>query len=301
MKKRLLVIGDAGVRLKLQCERLPYAGEKAEGIKYAYSPDCLGSAAALCAARMGMESVLLARVGSDSNGAKLMSVLSQMGVDTRFMVKDKEASTSLTVLIDEDAADTRMIRYKGASSRLTAADVEEAFNCYPDGVLLRLEGAKESSVAAEKYAADKDIELFVSAADIDNPANVHLPKNISVFVADAKSVLALTEIAPSTPDAALRAATELGRRSSVKNVVFRMNNGCIYVYDGTYGRLLDQYSKGHFFCDVFAPALVTEYIKCGNILAAARFATAATSLWEACGETLESVPTTAEVRRDADL
>jgi len=80
-----------------------------------------------------------------------------------------------------------------------------------------------------------------------------------------------------------------------------MNGGSIYVYDGKFGRILDTASKGHFFCDVFAPALVTEYLRCGNILASARFALAATSLWEACGETLDNVPTTAEVRRDADL
>ena len=36
LKKKLLVIGSAGVRLTLGCDRLPYAGECADGTKYAY-------------------------------------------------------------------------------------------------------------------------------------------------------------------------------------------------------------------------------------------------------------------------
>ena len=299
MKKRLLVIGAAGVRLRLCCERLPYSGETAPGTKYGYKPDCRGGAAALAAARMGVDAVLLARVGHDSNGTKLMSVLSGKGVDTRFMVRDREASTSLTVMIDEAEAGMRMIQYAGASANLTESDVEEAYNCYPDGVLLRLEASRDACVAAEKFAVEKDTELYVSVSDIDSADEVYLPQNIRIFVGDAKSVLALTGIAPSNADSALRAAFELGRQSLVGYTVFRMNSGCIYVYDGKYGRILEQVSKGHFFCDVFAPALITEYLRCGNIIAASRFAAAATSLWEACGETLENVPTESEVRRDA--
>ncbi|MBE6707975.1 MAG: hypothetical protein E7578_01870 [Ruminococcaceae bacterium] len=301
MKKRLLVIGSAGVRLRLGCERLPYAGEKAAGTKYAYSPDCLAGAAALAAARMGVESVLLARVGQDSNGTKLISVLDGKGVDTRFMVRDRNCATSLSVVIDEDAADMRTITYRGAASNLTSADVEEAFNCYPDCVLLRIEGSKDSAVAAERFAKEKDADLYVSIADNEDEDSIHLPSKIKAFVGDAKSVRTVTGIAPSNSDTALRAALELSRKCSVEYTVFRMNSGCIYLYDGKYGRILDITSKGQSFCDIFAPALIAEYLRCGNFFAAARFAAAATSLWEACGETLESVPTTTEVRRDQTL
>ncbi len=301
MKKRLLVIGYAGVRLRLKCERLPYAGEKAEGMKYAYSPDGLAGAAALAAARMGVESVLLARVGQDSNGTKLMNVLESKGVDTRFMVRDRAAATSLTVIIDEDAADDRMISYSGAAANISSGDVEEAFNCYPDCVLLRLESSRDAAIATERFAEEKGAELYVSAEGVETAAKVHLPSKIKAFIGDAKSVLALTGVAPSNSDSALRAAVELGRSRSVEYTVFRMNSGCIYVYDGKYGRILDVTSKGHSFCDVFAPALIAEYLKCGNFFAASRFAAAATSLWEACGETLDNVPTASEVRRDRSL
>lgn len=301
MKKRLLVIGSAGVRLRLKCERLPYAGEKTNGTKYAYAPDCLAGAAALAAARMGVESVLLARVGQDSNGTKLISVLDGMGVDTRFMVRDRVCSTSLSVIIDEDAADKRFITYSGASANLTSGDVEEAFNCYPDCVLLRIEGSKDSAVAADRFAKEKEADLYVSIADADDAEHIHLPSKIKAFIGDAKSVRTITGIAPSNSDSALRAALELARKCSFEYAVFRMNSGSIYLYDGTYGRILDITSKGQSFCDVFAPALISEYLRCGNYFASARFAAAATSLWEACGETLDSVPTTAEVRRDQTL
>ena len=301
MKKRLLIIGSAGVRLKLSCERLPYAGEKADGIKYGYSPDTLAAASAVCAVGMGTEAVLLTRVGPDANGTKLISLLSGKGVDTRFAVKDQKEATSLTVILEEDAADIRQIRYKGASVNLTENDVEEAFTCYPDGVLLRLEGSEESLRAAEKFAAEREVPLFVSAADIEKADSVYLPPRCHTFIGDAKSVLSIVGMAPANSDSALRCAIELSRKISAKNLVFRMNNGCIYVYDGSFGRILDKTSKGHQFGDVFPAAYVSEFLKCGNILASARFALASASLWEACGETFETIPTATEVRQDAGI
>lgn len=300
MKKILLVIGDAGVRLRLQLEALPYAGEKCDGRKYGYSPDCLAGASALCAARMGIGAVLLTKVGKDANGTKLLSILSEKGVDTRYAVQERTASTSLTVVIDEDAADMRMIRYRGAAADLIPEEVEDAFNCYPDAVLLRLETDKEAAKAAERFAAEKGVPLYVSSADVTDGSDVYLPSQMKAFVGDAASVRAVTGIAPSNHDQSLRAALELTRLTKAEYVLFRMNGGCIYIYDGTYGRILDITSKGHFFTDVFAPALISEYMRCGNALAAARFAAQAASLWEACGETLDQVPTMAEVRSDAE-
>lgn len=301
VKKKLLIIGSAGVRLRLQCERLPYAGEKADGVKYAYAPDTLAAASAVCAVGMGTEAVLLTRVGPDANGTKLVSLLQKKGVDTRFAVKDQKEATSLTVALEEDAADTRQIRYKGASVNLTENDVEEAFNCYPDGVLLRLEGSEESLRAAERFAAEREVPLFVCAADIEKADSVYLPPKCHTFIGDAKSVLALVGMAPSNPDAALRCAIEMSRKISARHIIFRMNNGCIYVYDGSFGRILDKISKGHSFGDVFPAAYVCEFLKCGNILASAKFALATAMLWEACGETFDTVPTAAEVREDAGI
>lgn len=299
MKKRLLIIGAAGVRLNLGCERLPYAGETAEGIKYAYAPDCLAAASAVAAVGMGTETVLLARVGPDANGTKLISLLSEKGVDTRFCVKDRRAATSLTVVITEDAADKRMIRYRGASLNLTASDVEEAFNSYPDAVLLRLESSAEAAKAAAGFALEKDVPLFVAVSGAERAEDAPLPKSAHTLITDARTMLTLTDIAPSNADAALRSTLELCRRIEVENVIFRMNNNCIYVYDGRFGRILDKTSKGHNFTDVYAPAFVSEFMKCGNVYAASKFALAATSLWEACGEDFASVPTATEVRRDA--
>lgn len=288
------------MRLRLGCARLPYSGERCEGTRYGYSPDTMGAAAALCAARMGVESVLLSRVGRDSNGTKLASVLSSMGVDTRYMVADKSLATPLSVIIDEEEADRRIIRYGGASEKLTAADVEEGFNSYPDYVLLRLESSSEAEAAAERYCAEKGCGLFVSAADVTDASAVHLPAEAMALVADSRSMLTLTGVAPSNPDSSMRAAFELNRKCRCEFTVFRMTSGAIYLYDGKFGRILDGSSHGLSFTDVFAPAFICEYIKCGNYTAAAKFAAAAVSLWEACGETLDSVPTDTEVRRDAE-
>lgn len=303
MKKKLLIIGFAGVRQTLTCRSLPYAGEKTDGYRYSYAPDCLAAASAVAAVGMGVEAALLARVGNDGNGEKLISVLSGMGVDTKYCVRDKKAATSLTVVIDEDEADKRMIRYRGASMNLTKDDVENAFTCYPEGVLLRLEGSREALMAAEQFAEesfnggeDKKIPLFVSAADIESKSSVYLPHSAHTFIGDARSVLSFTGIAPANVESALRAAIELSRQIRAKYFIFRMNNGSIYLYDGTYGKILEKNLRGGSFTDIFSPAYIAEYMRCGNALAASKFALAATLMWEAAGESFDYIPTASEVR-----
>lgn len=302
MKKRILVTGCAGVRLTLSCDRLPYSGERCVGESYSYAPDLRGAAAAIALSRLGVESVLLASVGSDSNGAKLASMLSDGGVDTRFMVRVPQKQTSLSVTVSETDAGERTIVYPGAAEFMPETAVEEAFNCYPDGVLLRLDTPASAAAAVEVFARGRGIPLYVSASDLTDGERPILPEAAKFFIGDAASVRAITGINPSGPDAALKAVFAIAEQIRCECTVFRMSGGSVYVYDGRMGRILERNSRGRAFCDVFAPAMITEYMRGKSVLAAANFALRAVTLWEDFGETFQTIPTLSDVRRDeADL
>lgn len=299
MKKRILVTGCAGVRLTLSCDRLPYSGESALGESYSYSPDLRGAAAALALSRLGVDSVLLSSVGSDSNGTKLISMLSDGGVDTRFMVRIPQRTTSLSVTLRETDAGERTIIYPGASEFMSESAVEEAFNCYPDGVLLRLDTPASAAAAVEVFARGREIPLYVSASDmICGGERQFLPESAKFFIGDAASIRAITGINPSTPDASLKAVFALAERIKCECTVFRMSGGSIYIYDGRMGRILDRNSRGRAFCDVFAPAMISEYIRGASLMSAANFALRAVTLWEDFGETFQKIPTLSDVRHD---
>lgn len=293
-------MGNAGVRLTLSCNMLPYSGESTVGGSYSYEPGLCGAAAALALSRLGVESVLLASVGADSNGKKLISVLSNGGVDTRFAVSVADKPTSLSVRICEDGSGERTIVYPGAAGCLSESAVEEAFNCYPDGVLLRLETPAAASAAGEVFAKGKDIPLYISASDLGGVKPSFLPSCAELFIGDAAAVRTITGITPSNPDAALKAVFAISEQIKCSCTVFRMSGGSIYVYDGRMGRILDRNSRAVSFCDVFAPAMVSEYMKGRSPVGAADFALRAVTLWEAFGETFAKIPTLAEVRRDEE-
>ena len=72
MRKTILVAGDFGVELVLEAERAPAAGESiVEARAHKSYPTGKGVFAAAALKRLGIDSLLCARLGGDPNGALL--------------------------------------------------------------------------------------------------------------------------------------------------------------------------------------------------------------------------------------
>jgi len=122
-------------------------------------------------ALQGLKSSMLARVGDEHMGRFLQEELERVGVDTSYLIKDKERLTALVVLgiKDEDTFPLIFYRDNCADMAITAEDVSEKYisstRCLAiTGTHLSNPQTREAVLIALKYAKRHGVK---TALDID--------------------------------------------------------------------------------------------------------------------------------------
>lgn len=301
MKRRILVISSANMDFVQRMARLPDAGETVvEDASYAYVPGGKGLNSAVTFARLGGDSVLCTRVGRDDNGDRLCSFFAGEGVDTRFVCRDKTHPTGLASVMVEEDGTNRIVVYPGAGHCLSPDDVEEAFNCYPDGVYLQLEIPERTVIAAARFAREKEIPLFVDTGSVRPEFPLGELVSAEIISPNEAECLALTGIAPDSVENCLRACIRIASSVDAKYIVLKLGHRGSFVYDGKYYHLIpahkvdavDTTAAG----DVFTAALSYAYLQRGDILEAARFATLAAAVCVTRPGASSSIPTLRDVK-----
>lgn len=122
MSARILVAGDANLDLVLRGDVRPRFGQAEQLLDAADL--VLGSSAGICAAglaRLGVDTAMVARVGSDVFGDRTIELLGNAGVDTAAIrVVDEPTGISVILSAPEDRS---ILTLAGALSGVTAAEV----------------------------------------------------------------------------------------------------------------------------------------------------------------------------------
>ncbi len=300
MKKRILVVSSANLDFVQRMRRIPYAGETVvESAGYSYVPGGKGGNSAVTFARMGDDCVFCTRLGTDGNGNRLLSVYEREGIDTRFIFRDKAAATGLaSILVEEDGAN-RIIVYPGSNEKLSPADVEEAFTCYPDAVYLQFEIPDKPVLAAAQFAREMNIPLFVDAG----PARADFPLEalgrMEIFSPNETEAKIFTGIDTKDGEGCLSAAIKLSTMVDAKYIVIKIGKRGAYIYDGKHYRIIpaipvpvaDTTAAG----DTFTAALVHFYMEGKPIEEAAHLANCAAAIGVSRPGAYSSIPTLKEV------
>ena len=302
MAKRILVAGSSNIDFLLSTPYIPAPGETIiSNGSYAFAPGGKGANAAVACASLGAEVVFCSRVGDDAYGDRLVALFNERGIDTRYIKVDRVEQTGLAVVMLEKNGTTRIIVYSGANKKINDSDVESAFSCYPDAVLTQFEIKPDAVIAAALCAAEDGIPLFVDAGPATPDFPLEKLEKIEVLSPNETETEILTGIRPNTLENCLRASIALCNRVDTKYVVLKLGARGCYIYDGKYCDLVspfevpvvDTTAAG----DIFTAALTTEYLKNGDILAAARFANAAGALATTKTGAISSVPTIEEINK----
>lgn len=302
MAKRILVAGSSNIDFLLSTPYIPAPGETLiSGGNYAFAPGGKGANSAIACAMLGAETVFCSRVGDDAYGDRLVALFNERGIDTRFMKVDRVEQTGLAVVMLEKNGTNRIIVYSGANSRINDSDVEAAFSCYPDAVLTQFEIKPDAVIAAALCAAEDGIPLFVDAGPATPDFPLEKLEKVEVLSPNETETEILTGIRPDSLENCLRASIALCNRVDTKYVVLKLGSRGCYVYDGKYCDLVSPYDVQVVDTtaagDVFTAALTTEYLKTGDILAAAKFANAAGALATTKVGAIAAVPTLEEVKK----
>ena len=302
MSKRILVIGSANMDLSMNMYRIPAPGETLiDDGGVAYVPGGKGANSAIAFARLGADTVFCAKLGADLHGQKLHQYYKEQGINTAYIKVDRENPTGLAAVMKESDGNNRIIVYPGANYSLTADNVAEALDCYPDAVYLGFEIPFSIAVAAAKMARSRGIPVFVDAAPASKDYPLESLPEVEVFSPNEAETQEYTGILPQGSDSSLRAALSLYKRVKCKYLVIKQGCRGAFVYDGRHysfvpalraGDTVDTTAAG----DAFTAALTLKYLENGgDISTAVKYGVAAGAITVTRKGASASVPTRVEV------
>jgi len=114
----------AGKNFKDNEEAFCFAtGSKVEVDDIVFATGGGGTNAAATFASLGLKCACVGKVGDDPGGQASLEDLKKFGVTTKFIIKDPQQHTAYSIIISAPDKDRAILVYRGASKKLSAADV----------------------------------------------------------------------------------------------------------------------------------------------------------------------------------
>lgn len=299
---KILVVSSANMDFVMRVGDIPTAGKTViESRSYRYVPGGKGANSALAFARLGADCVFCTRLGEDANGEALRSLYDGAGIDTRYIVTDREEPTGLAVIMVEDEGANRIIVYPGANNAVCRADVEAALECAPDAIFMQLEIGEAAILETAAMAAKRGIPVFVDAG----PARADFPlarmAGLTVLSPNESETQIFTGISPDSEADCAAAARKLASVSDAKHIVIKLGGRGAYVWDrgAERGEIVPAYPTDAVDTtaagDAFTAAMTLEYLRTGDIVRAVRYGNAVGAITVSRPGASTSIPTADEV------
>ncbi len=299
---KILTVSSANMDLVLKTERIPKAGETyLTDETYSYVPGGKGANSALAFARLGGDSIFCTSLGADANGDVLMSLYNESGINTKHIRRLSDAPTGLgAIILEKECAQNRIIVYSGANMKIAEEQVIAALEEKPDALFMQFEINPEMILFAAKEAFKRDIPVFFDAG----PGNASFPYGklfgTAIFSPNETECEIITGINPESDSACLLAAKKLHSMMQADYIVIKLGGrGCYVLKRGDeIGELFPSYPIEKVDTtaagDAFTAAITLEYLSCGNIGRAAKYANAVGALTVSRFGASTSIPTKEE-------
>ena len=298
MAARILLVGSVMMDLILRCERAPEPSESVLGHDYRNAPGGKGSNAAVAAARTGAKVSAYATVGDDSNGEYLLDCWKKEGVDTTHTITKPGANTGFVAITLEDNGQNRLIIFPGANMLTPPDQLEKAFEDDFDAVLLQFEIPLETNAKAIEIANRKGIITVLDAGPAQDYPLEKLPP-VTILSPNETETKALVGIYPADEESCREAAKKLMERNGCKFVVLKLGDRGSYLYGDGLDVMVPPYKVDAIdptaAGDAYTGTLAKAFVEMGDLVAAAKYASASGALTCTQLGAQPSLPTAAEI------
>jgi len=295
---RLLVIGSVNMDLVVRVDHVPVPGENVRGEALEMIPGGKGANQAVACARLGAETTLLARVGDDPFGRRLVEELAGAGVRTDAVRAVDGCASGAAMILVEAGGENSIVITPGANGRLGPDDVDaaRALVADADAVVLQLEIPADTVGRAVRLAREVATPTVVDAGPPRRPVDA--------------AVLEADVLTPNEAEAAALLDVEPGARppEDLARMLLERGPGAVVVKAGAAGAVVaeegrvvhvpafridpvDTTAAG----DAFTAALAVAVVEGTDLVEAARRANAAGALAATRHGAQPSMPTAEEV------
>ncbi|RYH08647.1 ribokinase [Tropicimonas sp. IMCC6043] len=297
----IAIFGSINIDLTAYAERLPRPGETVHGERYALGLGGKGCNQAVAACRLGAETALVGRIGTDEFGNRALAELAALKVPTGGVFRDAESATGIAVIGVDATAQNCITVIGGANMAIGAADVERAAETFrgADILLLQMEIPLEAGLLAADLVRETGGEVILDPAPA--PAGGYATDvlaRIDLITPNETETELLTGLRPTNAAEAAEAAGLLRAKGAGAAVVKLGAAGVFYQDAASEGFVepfkvesIDSVAAGDCFNGGLAVAL-SEGRPLGE---AVRFAAACGALSTTKAGASSSAPTRAEV------
>jgi ribokinase len=122
---RVIVAGSINMDVVARTARHPRPGETVAGHGLAFHAGGKGANQAVAAARAGVETLMVGKVGADAFGEELHAFLRENAVDTARVSRVDGTTSGTAVIVVDDRGENTIVVVAGANGLLTPADVRD--------------------------------------------------------------------------------------------------------------------------------------------------------------------------------
>ena len=263
--KRIVVVGSSNTDMVIRTDRMPKPGETVLGGDFMMNQGGKGANQAVAAAKLGGDTVFIAKVGNDIFGHQTLDMLRNLGIDTTF-VGGSDKYPSGVALINVDASGENSIAVaSGANAHLTAADIDAAESVIAGAslVILQLETPVETVTHAAKEAKKHGVKVILNPAPAPKqPLPAELLENVDIIIPNKTEAELISGIDIVDDASELRAINAI-HSTGVKTVIFTLGSkGALICQDGDCVLVpsfkveaIDTTAAGDTFCGALCVAL----------------------------------------------
>ncbi len=110
--------------LVTRADRHPRAGETVLGKGFAIYPGGKGANQAVASAKLGAQTIMLGKVGTNAFGDQLRGFLHSQGVKLDYLQRTSDAPTGVALIVVSDSGENSIVVVPGANGLLKPSDVD---------------------------------------------------------------------------------------------------------------------------------------------------------------------------------
>ena len=221
--KPIIVFGSINMDLVTKTPRLPIPGETLQGYEFFTAAGGKGANQAVAAARLGISTKIVGRLGDDDFGRQLLAGLQAAGVHTDSVLVDEAVSSGVAVITVDDAGENNIIIVAGANGRVNQQDVERLTDLLPGAaaLLLQFEVPLPAVLAAAQAARQAGVLVILDPAPAASDIPLELYPLVDIITPNEIEASQLVGFPVNGQDTAAKASAEL-RQRGVGTVIVKL-------------------------------------------------------------------------------
>lgn len=208
------VLGSLNMDLVCRSPRLPLPGETILGTQFQTVPGGKGANQAVAAARLGVPTRMVGRVGDDEFGQSLIDSLKQAKVNTHDIIVDQTTATGVASIVVDQAGSNQIIVVPGANGQVDGRDIQRLAQQFRPGDLLLLQFEIPLTVVqnAAAVARSKGVTVLMDPAPCPNDVSDRLLGSTDILTPNQVEASQLVGFPVKDGPTALAAAQALVKR-----------------------------------------------------------------------------------------